>query len=72
MRTFAMGKCTLRLEWLKNPLYSEWLAEHTGDRYSAYSIACRKEFELGTMGQYSLKSHASGKTHQKNVSMYLS
>ena len=59
---------TFRLEWLKNPLYSEWLAAHNDDRYSAYCIACRKEFGLGTMGEYSLKSHASGKT-QKNVSI---
>ena len=69
MRTLRWGKCTFRLEWLKNPLYSEWLAAHNDDRYSAYCIACRKEFGLGTMGEYSLKSHASGKTHQKNVSI---
>ena len=64
-----MGKCAFRLEWLKNPLYSEWLAADNDDRYSAYCIACRKEFGLGTMGEYSLKSHASGKTHQKNISI---
>ena len=36
---FAMGKCTFRLEWLKNPLYSEWLADNMAF-ISAYCIAC--------------------------------
>ena len=58
-----MGKCTFRLEWLKNPLYSEWLAADNDNRYSAYCIACRKEFGLGTMGQITCFWEDSSEKH---------
>ena len=61
------GKVYLQIGGAEKSLM--WLAADNDDRYSAYFIACRKEFGLGTMGEYSLKSHASGKTHQKNISI---
>lgn len=64
-----MGKCAFRIEWLSNPLYSEWLAEYKKDRYKAFCAVCTKDFSLGTMGEYALKSHAAGKAHEKNLSI---
>ena len=68
-RATKMGKCAFRREWLSNPLYSEWLAEHRQDRYKAFCAACKKDFSLGTMGEYALKSHAAGKSHENNLSV---
>ena len=67
-----MGKCAFRIEWLSNPLYSEWLAEYKKDRYKAwlpkaFCAVCKKDFSLGTMGKYALKSHAAGKAHENNL-----
>ena len=39
-----MGKCTFHLEWLSNPLYSEWLAEYKKDRYKVFCAVCKKDF----------------------------
>ena len=64
-----MGKCVFHLEWLSNPLYSEWLTEYKMDRYKAFCAVCKKDFSLGTMGEYALKSHVAGKAHKKNFSI---
>ena len=64
-----MGKCAFHFEWLSNTLDSKWLDEYKKDRYKVFCAVCKKDFSLGTMGEYALMSHAAGKAHKQNLSI---
>ena len=61
-----MGKCSFNDLWLMNSDYKGWLAP-CQDKHRAKCLFCKKEFDVGNMGEAALKSHAAGKKHKLRV-----
>lgn len=60
------GKCSFSNLWLENKDYKEWLEADT-DKRKAYCKACKKAIDISSMGEYALKSHATGQKHKRAV-----
>ena len=57
-----MGKCYFNNAWLRNENYSHWLSACKSNR-RAMCRWCKKEFDVGNMGEHAIKSHATSKKH---------
>ena len=57
------NKCLLQVKWLDDPPYSQWLKKKS-DKVALCSY-CKKEVNIGNMGETALTSHLKGKKHQE-------
>ena len=57
-----MGKCYFNNAWLHNQNYRHWLSASKSNR-RAMCRWCKKEFDVGNMGEAAIKSHATSKKH---------
>ena len=54
-------------EWLKNPLYCNWLQENAQKKTEAHCELCFKDIDLSNMGKGVLDSHAESAKHKASV-----
>ena len=55
------NKCIFQAKWLDDPLYSQWLKEKCDE--VALCSYCKKEINIGNMGETALTSQLKGKKH---------
>ena len=58
-----MGKCVYNRDWVRK---YPWVKECAGLKHKAFCRACKKEIDIGKMGESALRSHAKGEAHVKN------
>ena len=65
-----MGKGFFNNAWLHNENYSHWLSTSKSNR-RAMCRWCKKEFDVGNMGEHAVKSHATSKkpVHLQKLSL---
>lgn len=57
------GKCKFQSAWLSNDDYKLWVAPDTANPHCAKCTRCRKTFDIASMGESALKSHAKSAKH---------
>ena len=57
------NKKVLQAKWLHNPRYSQWLKKKSDE--VVLCCYCKKEINIGNMGETALTSHLKGKKHQE-------
>ena len=57
------NKCIFHAKWLENSRYSQWLKKKSDE--VALCSYCKKEINIGNMGETTLTSHLKGKKHQE-------
>ena len=50
-----------------NGEFKDCVQPSPASEYCARCKSCKRSFEIGSMGQSALRSHANGQKHQKNV-----
>ncbi|XP_067234025.1 uncharacterized protein [Chanodichthys erythropterus] len=61
-----MGKCLFNDRWLEDDKYKGWLKK-TANLKEARCDLCKKNIQLGTMGQTALDSHAKCEKHKRYI-----
>lgn len=61
-----MGKCLFNDKWLEDDKYKGWLKK-TANLKEARCDLCKKNIQLGTMGQIALDSHAKGERQKRYI-----
>ena len=54
------GRCVFNPLWMQKEEYKNWLVP-SKDKYSFKCKVCKKDLELGTMGESALRSHKKSK-----------
>ena len=62
-----MGKAQFQDSWLEKTAYNTWLERNPKDVFSAHCRACKRVFDVKTMGESALRSHSIGKKHVANM-----
>ena len=60
--------CRFKLEWMKEKEFASWLAPDS-DPGRAFCKACRKPFDISSMGASGIRSHMRGEKHRKNIEL---
>ncbi len=58
-------RCTFNKEWLKDPLYKEFLSECQTNKYSAHCSICKSNFSISNGGIYLVKRHMEQASHKR-------
>ena len=63
------NKCIFQAKWLDDPCYSQWLKKESDE--VAVCSYCKKEINIGNMGETALTSHLKGKETPRNFKNFL-
>ena len=65
-----MGKYHYNVVWEHGP-NKNWVRCCATDKYKARCIACKKDIDIGSMGESALKSHARDPKHVKKLNFLM-
>ena len=63
------GMCVFKDRWLSLDPYNDWLARVPENKNLARWKVCCPSFDVSSMGEGSLKSHARGAKHSRSVEL---
>lgn len=67
------GKCKYNADWCNNDdinSIKKWLRPCKSDIYKALCVVCNSEFDVSNSGISSVRKHANGKSHVKNITSH--
>ena len=63
------GSCKFKLQWLGKDKYKEWLLQGKDVRHAKCRV-CQSQFDISSMGEAALTSHAKGQKHQHQLQSF--
>ena len=63
------GSCKFKLQWFGKDKYKEWLLQGKDVRHAKCRV-CQSQFDISSMGEAALTSHAKGQKHQHQLQSF--
>jgi len=60
-------KSGYKIQWEDNDTYKSWIKPMKANKWKAWCTVCKKDIELGSMGESALRSHIKSETHKYGI-----